>query len=254
MEFKHYNPTFEYERIFDDWAWPWAGHKRFAYDLVANIKPGKIVELGTQQGTSLWSFSQAVKDMGLNTTIHAIDTWKGEKHSGLYGERVFKTVRRIRDACYPDQGITLMRKTFDEALPNFEDGSIDLLHIDGLHTYEAVKRDFSNWLPKMKPDGIILMHDIEVMESDFGVYRLWDKLKDRYATVELSHSFGLGILFLDGELGHRLKANERRWQMRYSYLHEMRRVVATGSSGSPIVKLARRIIRSLAERAKRISR
>jgi len=62
MEWKYYKPKFEYEEIFQDTGWPWAGHKYFAYDLIRNVQPKVVVELGTHKGTSLWSFCQAVKD------------------------------------------------------------------------------------------------------------------------------------------------------------------------------------------------
>jgi len=195
MNWKYYNQKFEYEEKFNDLAWPWVGHRYFAYDLVANLKPKRIVELGTHYGTSLWSFSQAAKDQNIGVEINAVDTWQGEKHAGFYGEEVFETVNQIKDKYYPNQKINLFRKTFDEALDEFEDNSIDILHIDGLHTYEAVKHDFEAWFPRIKNGGVVLFHDIVVNRDDFGVYKLWRELKGEYQTMEFRHSYGLGVLF-----------------------------------------------------------
>lgn len=221
-------PHFEYEALFDDADWPWAGHKFFAYDLLTNVKPKTVVELGTHYGTSLWSFAQAAKDNALDTELFAVDTWQGEAHAGLYGEEVFETVAAIKRSFYSKGSfeIYFLRKTFNEALADFKNNTIDLLHIDGLHSYEAVHHDFEAWLKKMKKNGIILFHDIEVNEGDFGVHELWRELKEHYVTIEFHHSFGLGILFLDADMGRDLKPEERTWQQRYSYFHEMKRCSA----------------------------
>lgn len=77
---------------------------------------------------------------------------------------------------YPNIG-NLIRSTFDEALDQFQDETINLLHIDGYHTYEAVSHDYRTWLPKVAKNGIVLFHDIEVKSGDFGVYKFWDEVK-----------------------------------------------------------------------------
>jgi hypothetical protein len=83
----------------------------------------------------------------------------------------------------------------------FSDSSIDLLHIDGYHTREAVSQDFSTWLPKVRDGGVVLFHDIMVRSSEghpnFGVWSFWDDLKAQHKTWQFAHGFGLGI-FIKG--------------------------------------------------------
>lgn len=230
MNWKYYKPKFEYEEIFPDFGWPWAGHKSFAYDLIRNIKPKVIVELGTHRGTSFWSFCQAVKDENLLTELFAVDTWKGEEHSMFYGEEVFEEVKEIQKKYYKDLKIKLIRKTFDEAVADFQDKSIDFLHIDGFHTYEVVKHDFENWNSKVKGDGMIIFHDIFVNQNDFGVYKLWEELKKKYKTIEFHHSFGLGVLFRDEKKYEDFIKNEKEMQMTYSFFSEDKKNVEINNS------------------------
>lgn len=240
-DWKYNKPKFEYERKFEDSSWPWFGHKCFAYDLIINLEPKKIVELGTHYGTSLWSFSQAIKDKSMDTEINAIDTWQGEKHAGFYGEDVFLTVQGIKNEFYSNVSINLIRKRFEDATSDFEDSSIDILHIDGLHTYEAVKNDFESWLPKLKNNGIVLFHDIKVMELDFGVYRFWEELQEKYITIEFFQSFGLGVLFLNRDLGLEFKRKEKELQMHYSYIHGTKMIQAIQKRDQEIIKLKQEI-------------
>ncbi|MBL1265320.1 class I SAM-dependent methyltransferase [Methylomicrobium sp. RS1] len=176
----------------------WLGHLPFAAWLIQIYKPSIFVELGTHWGHSYFSFCQSVYEANLATQCYAIDTWQGDEHAGQYGDEVFHHVNVHNQEHYAGFS-RLLRMTFDEALNYFSDASIELLHIDGLHTYEAVNHDFESWLPKLAPGAVVLFHDINVRERGFGVWKLWEELQIRYPnTLEFLHSHGLGILQLDG--------------------------------------------------------
>ena len=36
---------------------------------------------------------------------------------------------------------------------------VDLLFIDADHTYDAVRQDWSDWVPKVRKGGIVALHD-----------------------------------------------------------------------------------------------
>jgi predicted O-methyltransferase YrrM len=201
MGWKFSEPEFDYQEEFTDYleVAPWLGHIFFSYDLINNLCPSTIVELGTYKGTSLFSFLQSIKDNELDTEVFAVDTWRGDKHGGFYAEEIYEHVKRIINEYYSRVDVKLKKMLFDEAIKDFDDRSIDLLHIDGLHTYEAVKHDFDNWKDKVKENGVILFHDIVVEKDDFGVKDLWEEIKanNNFGTVEMHHSNGLGVMFLD---------------------------------------------------------
>jgi hypothetical protein len=189
----------------------WVGYIPFAYLAVDLLRPATIVELGTHSGNSYLAMCQAVRALNLSTRCFAIDTWQGDSHATHYGEQVFQALRARHDPRYGDFS-RLIRGRFDDALEHFDDQSIDLLHIDGLHTYEAVKHDFETWLPKLSGRAVVLLHDTTTEGRGFGVHAFFDELTQRYSCFGFSHSHGLGIVAVGANIPEPFVAFMRRAQ------------------------------------------
>ncbi len=188
-----------------DYLSAWHGHVAFAHWLVDIAHPGCIVELGTEHGVSYASFCHATAARGRFAKCFAIDTWQGDDHTGTYSDAVFDDLNVFNQTYYGFFSM-LLRMRFEDAVAGFDDGSIDLLHIDGLHTYDAVRNDFLTWLPKVSDRGVVLFHDTAIREKDFGVWKLWAELSDRYPSFRFDHAAGLGVLLVGRNQPAKLRA------------------------------------------------
>jgi O-antigen biosynthesis protein len=177
----------------------WLGHIPFAFWLIEVVRPRTLVELGVHSGNSYCAMLQSVRALGLETRCFGIDTWRGDGDADFYPKDVFNELRAYHDANYASFS-TLLRTRFDDALPYFADGSVDLLHIDRLHSYDSVRQNFNNWLPKLSPRGIVLLHDTNMREEGFGVWQFFEEVSSRYATFEFVHLNGLGVVYVGTEM------------------------------------------------------
>ena len=182
----------------------WKGHIPFGMLLIELVRPQLLVELGTEKGISYCAFCQAAEFLNLPTRFYAVDSWKGDHHTGAYGSETLEDLKAFHDPHY-GRFSSLLQMTFDDALDRFEDGTINLLHIDGFHTYEAIKHDFENWLPKVAPGGIILMHDVHEFKEDFGAWKFWEQVSKGRPCFKFHHSHGLGVLAIDESYPKTLK-------------------------------------------------
>lgn len=182
---RHFEP-----RIYGVGAW--TSHLHFAYDLVAAMKPAVLVELGVDRGESYFAFCQSAAENQTGTRCFGIDTWRGDPHAGGYDETTFAQVSVHNRANY-ETFSTLIRASFDDAREEFEPESINLLHLDGLHTEAAVRHDVDSWLPRVRPGSVILLHDVDVHSRDFGVWRIWAELRERGRSWTFHDGPGLGV-------------------------------------------------------------
>lgn len=194
-QWNFYNRQLEYNKFVDLSYKEGHGHLPFLYDLVRNVKPLKIVELKAHNGSSFFSFCQAVKDGHINSELFAVDTWEDNKKTKPQSTPVWDSINNIKMTFYEYLPITLLKKPFDEAIDEFESESIDILHINKDFSDQSVAFDLKPWIEKVKKDGIILFSGITEKCSIDEVYQVWDELRKENTSFEFNHSNGLGIVF-----------------------------------------------------------
>jgi hypothetical protein len=171
----------------------WREHAPFAFWLMSALEPHTVVELGTHNGFSFFVFAEAAERLRLDTRLYAIDSWEGDDQAGYYGEEVYQSVVRIAEERYP-RSTTLVRAYFGDAAVRFEEGSIDLLHIDGRHGYDDVREDFETYRSKLSSRAVVVFHDTHEFQPTFGVHRFWSELSRTAPSFEFHHGHGLGVL------------------------------------------------------------
>ena len=113
----------------------WIGHAPFLKFLIRDYKPRLFVELGVHNGFSYFVACQSIQECQIRSKAFAIDHWIGDSQAGFFDDNVFQGVITLNQK-YSGFS-TLLKMSFDEALDQFENSSIDLLHIDGFHSYES---------------------------------------------------------------------------------------------------------------------
>ena len=170
-----------------------------AMEMVADLAPRTAVEIGTCHGGSLFSWTQAAAP---DARIVSIDLPAGPGGGGYTAEYA----KRFQQFCAPGQQLTCIRadSTADDTVRRTRDAlggePIDLLFIDGDHSYEGASRDFALYAPMVRHGGLVMFHDIRHTENPerFGVHRLWHELRERHSSVEFvgseGVSLGIGVL------------------------------------------------------------
>lgn len=123
---------------------------RLALSLPRNCT---IVEIGSYIGGSSSFLASAAKER--NGILYCVDTWKNEAMSEGLRDSYDEFIRNTKT--YENRIVPLRGKSV-EMTKNFNK-NINLLFIDGDHSYEAVKSDEEAWFPKLKDGAIVIFHD-----------------------------------------------------------------------------------------------
>jgi len=141
--------------------------KYLLYRKANNLKPNSvIVEIGSYLGAS--SCFLALGAMNNGSTVYCVDTWKNQAMSE--GER--DTYENFLENTKLFPNIVPLRGYSGDIGRTF-DRQIDLLFVDGDHSYGGVKIDVQTWSPFLKNESVIIFHDIGWAE---GVAKVIDEL------------------------------------------------------------------------------
>jgi predicted O-methyltransferase YrrM len=141
----------------------WIGHEKIANFLIKTIKPEIIVELGVHNGFSYFAFCQTVHDQKINTKCFGIDHWKGDYHTGLYEEKVYENV--LEENKKYNHFSKLIKKDFNSALSDFNDQSIDFLHIDAQGNDFNVLKSLENKISIVKEGVVEASKNVELYKN-----------------------------------------------------------------------------------------
>lgn len=154
------------------------------------------MEIGTAKGGTLFLLSRTISENGI---LISLDLPYGKFGGGYYLWRILlyksfvhwkQRIVLIRDDSHQDS----VRRNIDEILNG---RMIDILFIDGDHSYEGVKRDFEDYSKFVSNHGLVAFHDIKVqgIQSDgvYGVNEFWNDVKKVYPYQEFCYNNGPGI-------------------------------------------------------------
>lgn len=125
------------------------------------------LELGVYEGkTFLYLLEHCPK-----LIMHGVDSWESDlskcgtedfggcAHIAKDMKEVYRKLKNSAQALGPDRFCLHQYKT-QEATFLFRDESLDFIFIDASHLYEDVKQDIITYIPKLKPSGMLIGHDI----------------------------------------------------------------------------------------------
>lgn len=173
------------------------------YALTRSMKPAICVEIGSARGKSACYIGMALKENGLGK-LYAIDPHSPTHWNDPGSVDSFSIFCANIAALGLKEQVTIVRSTSEDASRSWH-YPIDLLFVDGDHTYEGVKRDWELFSPHVRPFGFVVFHDTmwdfppycdyDYARAEMGVPRFVDELRRQgYPTLTIDKDFGLTLV------------------------------------------------------------
>ena len=125
----------------------------YLLDTDPSLAESTLIEIGTFYGDSAIVFSEYFRNV---VTIDPFDSSVGGIAAIIDMQELYRrTNQRLADY----DNITLLRGLSIDIAKRYVNNSVNIVYIDGLHTYEGVKSDTDAWLPKLKKNGWLCGHD-----------------------------------------------------------------------------------------------
>lgn len=150
-------------------------HAPLAHLVVQLTRPRTIVEIGTSSGDLYMALCWASKHLNTESRCFGVNTGAG-------GE-LLDSLRSTHDPAFGNFS-TLVR----DAEPSFDDGSIDLLHLD-----TPTEAMLDRWLPKLSRRGVLMLH------HPAAIPQRWQAMAPRYPGFEFLHGRVMGMLAIGPE-------------------------------------------------------
>jgi predicted O-methyltransferase YrrM len=176
----------------------WGEHKIFSSWLVNYLQPTTTVELGVDYGYSLFCLAEA--RIG---KVYGFDVFESDQGYSS-GHDTYDVVMEFKQKHNYDN-VEVIKGDYTEAVKTWTK-PIQILHIDGDHSYEGCKRDFDNWSPLVEDGGIILMHDINSQSWGGTVGKVYSEIEG-WSKGRFNEAEGLGILVKNNQILKDIKSN-----------------------------------------------
>jgi predicted O-methyltransferase YrrM len=160
-------------------------------ELVKDASPHRVLEIGTGIGGTLFLLARVSTE---TATIVSVDIDYPFFRTMLY--KAFSThgqkLHLVIADSHEEGTVAKVKRLFDEK-------PIELLFIDGDHSYQSARGDFETYGGLVAQGGLIAFHDIVPGKNSGGVPRLWREIQRLYPSVELVENwdqggFGIGVI------------------------------------------------------------